>query len=125
MLIDLGVLKPKWHRFPENAGDADEFCELQIRMYPDSKKNAILRQGADGKPEMLFRGTDRQEAFVHCLVGVKGLFDAEGHEISKMSDQFKRDLFDAESAIKTGVPEFVLEKAGAITNLLEARTKNS
>lgn len=125
MKADLSVLKPRWHRFPENAKDDEVYCDLQVRLYPASKKNTVLRPGSDGKPEVLFRGTDRQDAFVHCLVGVKNLQDAEGNEISKMTDQFKRDLFDAEDELKTGIPDFVLEKAKAVTNLLEARTKNS
>lgn len=122
--IDLSVLEPKWERYPAGAKDDEKHCDLLIRMYPESKKNAVLRQGADKNPEVLFRGIDRKEAFVYCLVDIKGLGDAEEKPIERITDNLKGDLFDAESKLKTGIPDFVLEKAGAITNLLEARVKN-
>lgn len=123
--IDLSVLEPKWYRYPEEETEYDDpHCELQIRIYPDGMKNSTLRRGPDGQPEMVFTGEEKKRAFIHCLLGVKNLADAEGKPIDKLTDKIKGDLFDAESVLKTGIPEFVLSQSGAISSLLGERTKN-
>ena len=120
--INLNGASPQWYCFPEGTNEKTCDCRLKIRRYPTSKSKTVVRRADKDTFEILYSGEDRKEAFLFALIDAEDLQDADGKSI-KLNWKIKEYLYDYE--FDSGIPTFVLKKAGIMIEEVQNEEKNS
>ena len=135
--LDLKSGEPRWFKFPEKVKENEEQCSLLICPYPNSKGETTIRRTADEKIEMVLPGSKRKEAFMDCLLDQEDMVgdDDKPLRLDMMikvqvgkNEKAQRELtlkeFIYDYQMETGIPRFVLEKAGVVAEETEEEEKN-
>lgn len=132
--IDLNGATPQWHDFPENSTDKNCNCRLKIQRYPASKSQMVVRRTEEQTFDVVISGLEKRDAFCECLIAAEDLQDLNGKPIdlnekitviSKLGDKkitIKQYIYDYE--FESGIPVFVLKKAGLLKMEVEGEEKN-
>lgn len=108
---------PKWYDFEtgellQAPGDKPA---LQIRPYPQEKRQLILRDGG-----IVIAGDETRNIFIHCLMDMANFTDANSVPIV-CTEPVKKEIFNFDMA---GIPMFVLAKSRQYDNAKAASEKN-
>lgn len=98
----------KWYAF--------EDAELEIRPYPFSQANVIVKDGA-----MVISGEEQCKIFKYCLTGWKRITDADGQPIP-LTEEIKQKVYDFRLA---GIADFVIAKTWEFRSQTGELAKNS
>lgn len=116
--IDKTLYDAEWCKF----GD----IELNIRPYPMSRADVTIKQGG-----FVVSGSGNFDRFDYCLVGHKGLTDADGKTL-ELTQDVKKLIYDfrlgrtyvEEMDATMSISEFVLYKSRQKSGEIETETKN-
>lgn len=94
--------EPRWFSFPDRAAAVtQEGPALEIRPYPFSQSNVLLRDGG-----FVITGEEQFKIFKHCLNSWRG-FVGDDDQPLKLTEDVKKVLFDFRVQ---GIADFVLAR---------------